>query len=194
MKKLLGTLVLILIITMTGCKGGSGTQGLPGDFMQMSDSQRLAYMMKEVKPDSLARFVCDAALGKIKGAKIDTLSTANLYVMEHYRDENVEIYIQEFDNYKASKPLVERMKLEKWLGNYDDTALGYQLGLEYVGYIREHNLSVKQIEQEISQLHRQTDPQLYNRFITGFKVALENDRGKDLNEEIYRRFANMSSN
>lgn len=187
--KLIGGLAACLVVVLAGCRGDGGTEGLPRHFDQKSDAEKMAYMMKEVTPDSVARFAIDASLGRIPGGKIDTLSTANLYALEHYRGENSDVYIQEFEHYKATKPLVDRMRLEKWMGNYDDTALGYQLGLEYVGYIREHNLSVKDVEIEITQLHRQADQQMYDRFMTGFRVALENDRGKDLSDDIYRRFS-----
>lgn len=189
MKNRLSILAMLLIcLAAVGCGRHSGDGDFPSDFDEMNDSEKVAYMMKHSEPDSVARFLCKASLGKISGVKIDTLATANLYALEHYKGENLDLYSREFEDYKASLPLADKLKMEKMTGTYDDDAIGYQLGLEYVGYIREKHLGVKDIEKDISRLHKVADAKTFERFMTGFKVALENDRGKDLPEEIYRRF------
>lgn len=181
--------VAALSVVFVGCGSKNGGGDFPSDFYEKNDAAKMTYMIKNVEPDSVARFLCNAALGRIKGVSIDTLATANLYCLEHYRGENLDIYSREFDDYKATLPLAYKMKIEKMNGTYDDDALGYQLGLEYVGYIREHKLQTKEIDKELSQLRKQVDNETFEKFMTGFRVALENDRGKDLPENVYMRYS-----
>lgn len=180
--------LISIVLLFSSCGRHGGASDFPKDFSEMNDSQRMEFMMKNVDPDSVARFLYDAALGKIPGIKIDTLATAHLYALEHYRGDNWDIYSNEFENHRATLSLAESMRIEQMMGVIDHDALGYQLGLQFVGQIRERHLKEKEIEKEILELRKNADAETYQRFLIGFRLALKNDRGKDLSESIYNRF------
>lgn len=190
-----GLLVIpALAILLSGCsKGKAGEEGFPPDFNTKGDQYRVAYMMEKVGPDSVARFICDAALGKVKGAKIDSLSIATLYAYEHYKDSALNIFSDEFLQYEAMQDLPDKMRLYVMAGDHDPQGLGYELGLEYVSNIRDEHKTVEEVEQELREFKKAcgNDTVTYRRFLIGFKTVLELDRDKDLGRGIYDRFINF---
>lgn len=165
---------------------------MPEDFDRFSDTAKVAYMMEIVSPDSVARFICDAALGKSEAARITAFPEASAYAYQHYADSNLIVFSQELDYYSANLPLPEKMKIYSLAGQMDPQRLGYELGLEYVGYIRENKANVEEVKKEIDALKTACgeDSLTYIRFLKGFKTVLQADRGKDLPEEIYNVFIN----
>ena len=158
--------------------------------MSMGDNARVAYMIDKVAPDSVARFICEAALGHVKGAKIDTLANATLYAYENYKDSDLMVFSEAFDVYSNSLPLPDKMKILSMTGLSDPQGLGYELGLEYVGNIREKKMSIDQVEKEIEALRVAcgTDTVMFTRFMKGFQTVLRVDHGKDLPEAFYTKF------
>lgn len=192
MRRLLLYCAVALTAVSVGCSGGGNSaKDMPVNFAAMSDAERMAYMMEHVSPDSVARFICDAALGRTGDVHIDTLATATLYVYEHYRDSALVAFSQEYESYSQSLPVADKMRLYSMAGIDDPMGMGYQLGLEYVSQIRERNMSVAQIDEELAALRQACgeDTLTYQRFLKGFQTVLRIDRGKDLPEEIYNRFA-----
>lgn len=180
------------ILLLPACKSKGIGGNFPSDFSTMSDSQKVAYLMENATPDSVARFLCNATLERIPGVKIDSLSTATLYAYNHYKGDDVAKFQTAFDEYADALSPAPRMKLLFKAGTEDPVRLGYMLGLDYVSQIREENKSVAQVEEDLKQLKAAcgSDTETYDRFIQGFKIALREDRGKDLPEAIYQRFAN----
>lgn len=148
--------------------------------------------MKHASPDSVARFICDAALGKIKGVKIDTIGLAVLQAYENYRDSDLVKFSETFDTYGKAQPLPDKMKLLMLSGQNDPQGLGYQLGLEYVGDLREKKMTVEQAVKEVEALRKACgdDTATFVRFLKGFQTVLRIDHGKDLSEELYQKFIN----
>ena len=183
--------VATLLIGGSACKR-KGHADLPSDFEEKTDAQKVEWLMKETTPDSVARFICKAAVGQNEDATIKSLADASLYAYEHYTGENLAKFQIAYDDFVSTLPLAPKMKLLYQAGQLDPIGLGYQLGLEYVGQIREQKKSVQDIESEIAEFRRACgkDHDTYDRFITGFHTALEADRGQDLSEEVYRRFIN----
>lgn len=194
MKRLILPLCLVAVL-LAGCGSKSNAdQGpFPDGFLTQSDSERVAYVMANATPDSTARFIINAALGKVKGARIDTLATATLYAYEHFRDQDLSTFSDAFDGYMASLPLGEKMKVYLMSGKADPQNLGLQLGLEYVGDIRDGNKTVEEIDNELAAFKDACaeDSATYRRFVKGFKAALTVDQGKDLAPEVYSRYSNM---
>lgn len=184
-----------LALMLSGCgRGGNGNgDGLPENFDKMSDNQRVAALMKIISPDSLAHLLVDASLGRMEGVRIDTLAMATLYAYEQYHGEDLNKFSQEFDDYCQSQSLADKMRLYAMTGKVDPQQMGFQLGLEYVGYIRDHKVSEKEIDAEIAAFKKActSDPETYKRFLTGFKTVLEADKGKDLPPNIYRKYINL---
>lgn len=180
------------LLLIASCGSGDKTGGnLPSDFATLSDSQKVAYMMQHASPDSVARFVCDAALGKISGVSLD-FNSASAYVYENYKPEDQTLFASEYDSYVQSLPLPDRMRLYSISGAEDPQGLGYKLGLDYVRAIRDNHLSSAQVEAELKEFKKAcgTDTATYHRFIIGFHTVLALDHGKDLPEDIYTKFIN----
>ncbi|MCM1152955.1 MAG: hypothetical protein NC328_04825 [Muribaculum sp.] len=196
--KILPMVMLICIAVgmavLSGCKGKTGTGEFPSGFNQKTDKEKVEYLMANYPPDSVARMLCRGAIGLEPEMKIDTLGMATVYAYEKYTGEDLDRFQHEFDSYGASLPLPLKMKLYFKAAINDPMQLGYQLGLEYVSQIREQHKSVAQIEEEIKEFRKAcgSDTETYRRFITGFHIALEEDHGKDLSEDVYRRFINYN--
>lgn len=190
-----GILIMMLCcFIVSSCSGSKSRENFPSDFEKYSDTQKVEYMMKQTTPDSVARFICNAAIDRIPGVTIDSLGAATLYAYEKYHGKDLDTFQIEFDRFSISLPLAPRMKLMFKAGMEDPIQLGYQLGLEYVSQIRTQHKKVSDIEAEIKEFRKAcgSDIETYNRFIKGFKIALEADHGKDLSEDVYRHFINYN--
>ena len=188
----LGSFAIIGILLASCSKKQVVAETLPDDFNQLPDTAKVAHMMDIVAPDSVARFICDAALGKSDVAKIDTFAIATAYAYEHYADSCLISFSQELDDYSANLPLADKMEIYKQAGQSDPQRLGYELGLEYVNYIRSNKTDAAKVKEEIEafRVACADDSLMYVRFIKGFKTVLQADRGKDLPEDIYKMFIN----
>lgn len=194
----LSLICLSLIIVMaTACNGRSddSKQGFPSGFDSLDDASKVAYVMKTSSPDSVARFICEAALGNLPEAKIDTFAIAAAYAYEAYNqnDSLLRIYSNEIDGYPESLSLPDKMRIYFMSGKSDPTRMGYQLGLEYVNHIRENNMTVDQIKEELKEFKNACaeDSVTYHRFLKGFHIVLKLDHGKDLPEDIYNTFISV---
>lgn len=180
----------MLLLAACGGKPAVEQPGFPPDFNSRDDASKVAYMMQTVTPDSVARFICDGALGKIKGANIDTVPIAVAYAYEHYNDSSLMYFSREFDDYSSNLNLPDKMRIYLLAGLSDPKRLGYELGLEYVDHIREDSMNVAEVRKEIEAFKTACadDSITYVRFLKGFKTVLRLDHGKDLPEEIYQAF------
>lgn len=198
MKKFLLPAALFSAVSLCGvafvsCHGGKGSgSDYPADFKSIGDCGRVDYMMKRVSPDSLARFIIYGALGRNPGAPIDTLAIATNYAYEKLKGDDLDSFSVEYDSLVGALPLAEKMRVYKLAASEDPQGLGYKLGLEYMMSIRDGNKSADQVEKELVEFKKAcaSDTATYRRFIIGFHTVLELDHGKDLSEEIYRRFVN----
>lgn len=184
----------VAAVLLASCGNNNKSEGdYPKNFKKIGDAGRIAYMMGRVKPDSLARFVVYGSLGMNPGAPIDTLATAVLYASEHLKGDDQTEFFREFENLSESLPLADKMKIYAAAGMEDPQGLGFKLGLEYIGRIREDNKKMKEIDAELAEFKKAcaNDSDTYRRFVVGFKVALQEDHGKDLSEEIYQKYINM---
>lgn len=183
----------IALVGGCGKNSESGESATVSKFEKMTDSEKVAYVMRTETPDSVARFVMNAALGRIKGVKIDTLAMAELYVYSNYNAEKQDQYAEEANRLREQLTLSQKMLLFKKGSTDDPVSFGLDLGLSYLSRIREHNLSVKDIEKEIKEFKKEcgNDTATYRRFTTGFTEALRQDKDKDVKKEIYDRFINL---
>jgi lipoprotein len=193
LSKPFGPLLALILFASCGGKTTDDKNSLPENFASLDDSSQVAFMMKNSTPDSVARFICNASLGKVKSARIDTLAIAVAYAYQNYNDSDLIVFSREFDDFSANLPLNEKMKIYSMAGNIDPQGLGYELGLEYVTHIRENKMSVDDIRTELNAFKEAcaNDSDMYNRFLKGFKTVLKVDHGKDLPEEVYNAFINL---
>jgi hypothetical protein len=187
-------LLMLLAIAVSACNGNSNNKNSgkwPDGFASWSDAAKLDYLMKETTPDSVARFICDASLGRVEGVKIDTLVTATLYVYEHYKDADLNTFSDEYDNYSSNLPLADKMKILSLAGEADPQGLGFQLGLEYAEEIRNRQMTPAQVDAEIAALEKTCadDQSTFARFMKGFQTVLKMDGGSDLPAEVVKKYS-----
>lgn len=182
--------ILLCFGLLGGCKK-SDNVSVPGDFKDFPLDKKMEFIMSKATPDSVARFVINASLGKIDGVELD-LAEANLYALEHYRNKEADEYSTEYQAYPQKLPLLDKMNFNYMEAFLDSGQVGYHLGLEYLTYVRENNKNVKNVRDEIREFKEilGSDTATYRRFMMGFKYALKNDRGVDLDEDIYNEFIN----
>lgn len=195
MRKLLYLLLAVSALCAVSCKkNGEGNGEFPESFSTMKDSDRLSYVMRKAEPDSVARFLCYASLGRIPGAKIDTLGTAYLYVIESYKGQDADKFGIAFEQVMKELPLADKMETQFRLGLADTLTIGYDLGLGYVSQIRDRRMGIKEIDADIASFREacRRDTATFRRFVQGFRTALSEDRGKDLKPEIYNKYIHLS--
>lgn len=187
-----GATLLATVTLLASCGGGKKQQGgLPDGFATMGDRARVEYMVAHAAPDSVARYLIYGALGR-SDAKVDTLALATNYAYESLKGEALDKFSAEYDSLVESLPLEDKMRIYVLAGTEDPQRLGYSLGLEYLGTIRDGNKSVADIERELAGFKRACgqDTATYRRFIIGFRTVLDMDRGKDLPDDVYKKFRN----
>lgn len=189
----IGTLLSLTFaigITACGHKEKSGGK-YPANFNSIGDAGRVDYMIAHTTPDSVARFIIQSALGKNPDARIDTLAIATNHAYEKLSGKDLDSFSIAYDGLVESLPLADKMKAYMLGGSEDPQGLGYKLGLEYMANIRNENKTVKDVEEELKAFEKAcgSDTTMYRRFMIGFRTVLEVDHGKDVPEEIYRRFA-----
>lgn len=189
---LIAAIVSTLAMTVACGKKGSGEGNFPEGFNSKSDTQKVAYMMEQAPADSVARFIIYASLGKIPDARIDSISIATLYAYENYTDTALQAFSLEFDRLSEELPIYDKMKLRTLVGAEDPQRLGLTLGLEYMNQIRIKEMSVDEVKKELAQFKKACadDPDLYARFLIGFRTVLKYDLHSDMPKEIYATFLN----
>lgn len=190
MSRFLGLSLAFIVgmMVMAGCGKKDGLN-FPSNFKSLSTEDKMEYLMAHMEPDSLARFICNSAMGKIYDSRIE-LQPARAYAYEHYDEDKVIVFEEEILRYEQSLPLHEKVKFAKLSAAEDPDIFSYELGLGYVGSIRENKKSIKEIDEELANLRKecQYDPDFYKRFMKGFKTALRLDRHHDLDDNIYVKF------
>ncbi len=192
-KRLIPVAVMALILLIPACGGkGKNAGDFPDGFASLSDQQKVTYMMEHVSADSVARFIIYASLGKIEGVSIDTLSNATLKAYETYTDTALQSFSWEFDRIAEELPLHDKMRLRILVGAEDPQGLGLTLGLEYLNQIRVKDMSADEVLAELQALKKASadDPDMYARFLIGFRTVLRYDKNSDMPKEIYTRFLN----
>lgn len=187
------SLLLLVPVLIPACSGkGDNANAFPTDFNSLSDSRKVAYMMEHATADSVARFIIYAALGKIDGVTLDTLNNATLQAYENYADTALQTFSWEFDRIAEELPLPEKMKLRSLVGAEDPQGLGLTLGLEYMNQIRVKGMSAADVLSELKELKKACadNPDIYARFIIGFRTVLRYDKNSDMPKDIYTTFLN----
>lgn len=193
MKKLFPLLLMSLFIIPAACGGkDKDTNAFPDGFASLSDERKVLYMMEHASADSVARFIIFAALGRIDGVRIDTLNNATLRAYETYTDTALQSFSWEFDRVAEELPLHDKMRLRALVGAEDPQGLGLTLGLEYMNQVRVKDMSADEVTAELEALKKASadDPDLYARFLIGFRTVLRYDKNSDMPKEIYDRFLN----
>lgn len=180
--------VCLIAFALAGCKKNEETV-VPNTFNSMSTEEKMAYLMKHFPPDSVAYFICDAAMGKQYDSRLE-LGDALTYAYTHYKESDQVIFDEAFNQYGEKLPLSDMVKFYRMANLSDPEIFAYEMGLRYVGTIRDKDKDAKQVKEELDRFRTtcKTESETYKRFIKGFKEALRIDRGHDLDEKIYTQF------
>lgn len=180
-------LLALLLFLPVAC--GGNKDRFPDNFKSLSTEDKMEYLMANMSPDSVARYVCDAAMGKVYNSRIE-LQQARAYAYEHYNEDEQVAFEAECALYEEALPLHEKVRFAKLAATEDPDVYAYELGLSYIGSIRENHKTAAQIDDELKKLIKecQYDPDFYKRFMKGFKTALQLDRHHDLDDRIYTQF------
>lgn len=191
-----GLAIFCLMLIMAGCSGSKNGNGdFPKDFNSRTDEEKIAYMMEAVEPDSVARFIIRATLGHVEGVTLRSANAAYLYAYEHYSKQTdmQDKFIMEWDNHANSYPLDEKMKLIKAAGMEDPMGIGLKLGLNYFEQLSEKKITLHEVDAEIAAFRKAcgSDTATYQRFIKGFKTALQADGGRHIDRDIYLKYSTL---
>lgn len=188
------TLILTLVL-MAACGPNKDGHNYPKNFASLPTDRKMEYIVDNHSPQEVAQIVCEAVMGESDAGNID-LPQARDYVYSHYNTEQIITFETECEAFADSLPLADKVKFARKSATEDMEHYAYELGLAYVGSIREKGKSVDDVEQEIKELGAECkgDPDFYRRFMKGFKAVLENDRGRDLDEKIYLHFISYPDN
>lgn len=181
----------VATLLLASCGGQKKESSLyPDGFKTIGDAGRVDHMVRTVSPDSVARFIIYGALGRNPEAPIDTLAIATNHAYEILSGDAAETFAIEYDATVEALPLGDKMRVYRLAGSEDPQGLGYKLGLEYMASIRDGNKSAAEVEAELKEFRKAcaSDTAMYRRFITGFHTVLKVDHGKDVPEDIYRKF------
>lgn len=181
-------LAISLLLLGAGCSKKSAVN-IPDNFKTLSTDDQMAFLMSQVTPDSVAKFICNAAMGKVYNVRME-LQPALLYAYDKYNEDDLVKFELALEQFQDGLPLHEKVRITKLLGIQDPDQYSYDLGLSYVGMIRVERKNIKEISEELAKLQKecQTDPDFYKRFMKGFKTALNYDRHHDLDDNIYLKF------
>lgn len=184
-------MIMTVLLLTTACGGkGKNDNGFPENFNSLSDEQKVTYLMQHVSSDSVARFIIYASLGKLPGIRIDSLNNATLTAYEAYSDTALQSFSWEIDRVSEELPLNDKMRLRAIIGAEDPQGLGLTLGLEYLNQIRVKGMTADDVATELQSLKAacKDNPDVYARFLIGFRTVLRYDRNSDMPKEIYDRF------
>lgn len=189
-RRFVGVAAAVMMLAFVSCSNKSSSK-FPDNFSSLSTEKKMEFLMANMSPDSVAYYIIDAAMGKNNSARIE-LDPAIAYAYDNYKEDDMVAFTLAFSEYEKKIPLHEKVKFSKLYTTteMDPEAYGYDVGLRYVGVIREEGLQPKQVKEELDRFAKacKIDPDFYKKFMKGFKYALKYDRGRDLDERIYTEF------
>jgi len=203
MKVFLRNLSMLALVIAAGCiasckKGqdlDSTTSKMPANFASLPDTTKVRHLIdKQVPLDSIAVYLCDAAIGRIKNVHVDNFTDIDTYIYTHCGDKDFEVYALALDEYKKSLPLVDKLTLYKKTSLDDPDKIGYKLGLEYVNSVMEKKLAIGKVDREIADFRRAcgNDDDTYNRFLIGFSTGIRSRTAGEISPDIVERYGSAS--
>ncbi len=167
-------LAAALLSSCGGDKNSSEATVAPGP--GASDREKVAYVAQVHGPDSLARFICYAALGRSTDGKIDSLAMAQLYALEIYQadDEKIARFSRVYEETVEALPLPDAYRLAKMNGTLDDTQMPLDLGLHYGARVKRDKIPQAQVKKDTAALSQLVDPHFFGLFQKAFETAMRN--------------------
>ena len=155
-------------------KNVENNEPLPENFNEWSDSTKISFVMKRVSPDSTARFLCLAALGRLPEAKIVSFKDAVGHVYMAYEDSAKIVFYNEINDFPTKLPLEDKLRLYVMAGDGKPGRLGYRLGKEYAAGLHSGNITETEVLEEINVIENLLGDNKTDRekFKAGLKTSL----------------------
>lgn len=188
-------LSVVMCMLLCACNGkdsdNSTMAGLPRDFSSKPDSTKVHMLLDNGMPlDSLAVYVCKAAVGDIQGVSINDFASIDAYIYAAKGEKEYEVYALAFDECKKQLSLVKKLRLYKKNALEDPDKIGYQLGLQYVNDVIYNKLTIGKVDREIADFRRACgdDEDTYNRFLKGFAVGISTRTPGEVPQDIIDQY------
>lgn len=175
LKVLPGLLVGVMLLSVSACSGPkTSSEVTKAPDASATDRDKVMYMVQLNDPDSVARFLCYAALGKSTEGKIDSLALAQLYALEAYQadDDRIAEFSRAYEECVEQLPLVDMYRIHQMTGIFDETELPLDLGLHYGSRIMRDTLNAAKIKADTIALSRQMTPETFALFRKALKTAI----------------------
>lgn len=164
----------IVSVSCGGKNSSSDGNGMPG--ANATDREKVEYVARMYGPDSLARFICYAALDKSPDGHIDSLAMAQVYALELYAAEEDKVvkFSRTFEETVENLPLTDAYRLTKMTGTLDETQMPLDLGLHYGARVRREKLEPARVKADTTALARMVEPHFFQLFVEAFETAMKN--------------------
>lgn len=168
-------IISVIICANAGCKKSGIYKNLPEDFSNFADTAKVAYLMGEISPDSLARFICDEVLKPDSIKLINSLNESVRYAYIKYPDSLRIIFGKEIDAYSDNLPLENKTRLYYLAKGDDPIRLGYKIGKEYIQSFHEGKNQYDELNKvlEIFEIVSNDGNEFMYKLQTGIKTALQ---------------------
>lgn len=174
---------LMMISLFCGCafSHADTTEKLPAEFQQLNDTAKVAYMMKRLAPDSMARFVCNSALNKIPLSPIDSFAATVRYLYTAYNDSDLVVFCEELNTYPATLSPSEKIKIYLMASENKPARLGYRMGKDYAAELKKGKISLEIMKEEIEIIKDslRQDSNDFNKFFAGLKTGLNSEEADE---------------
>ena len=191
-QKILLVAVAVVMVSLSSCKSDSATTSrMSKDFAASADTVKVRMLIESGMPmDSLAMYLCKAAIGEVKGVSINNFSDVDAYIYMNRGEKEYELYALAMDDYTKQLPLVSKLKLYKKSALVDPDKAGYQLGLEYVNDVMDKKLKIGQVDREIADFRQACgeDEDTYNRFLKGFALGISTRAAGEIPQEVAAKY------
>lgn len=195
MKFYIFSFILILSITSVSCNNSNDntTNLFPND--NLCDTAKVAFMINKVSPDSVARFICNSAIGLNTNVSIDSLHNAVMYAYNRFSNDDLQSFCNEFDKYAENLPLDSKMKLLYLAAHVNPDKLGYRLGLDYAMLLLTKEISLTDIDNEIEAFRNACgdDQQTYLQVLNGLSIALNLPEYSQIPKEVINKYGGKIS-
>lgn len=194
MKIINRTIILILFsfilsASVLGCKNGKAIDRdkLFSELKGQEDTIIIKTLSTILRPDSMANFLCEAALGKIPNIKMKSFNNNVIYAYNLYPDSLRSTFLQSIDNFADNSNSQDKVALYILAGGNDLKRTGFKFGREIFSRIKNNSEDSLSVFREIIEFQKQLVAENdFNEFYIGFKTASNLEKDIILKEKVLK--------
>ncbi|MCH5224127.1 MAG: hypothetical protein J1E82_08800 [Muribaculaceae bacterium] len=161
----------LLLIPFISCNKNNRLN-LPEDFSSYSDSAKVDWLLNNHKPAMVAEVLCEEGAGMDSSLNFkDFRATVNV-IYNLYDETQKKEFGTSMNDYAASLPNKEKMRLYVAGSGFNGYNLGYAYGVDFLNQADESNIGEIQEDYEALKEIYPDNSQLTNNFIKGLNAAL----------------------